>query len=246
MRNWNSNSREESSSPASFSAYLWGIETFWIFFDGQADLLFSAYLWGIETHRARRSHEGLVCSQPTYEELKHTSTKSMQYNMHVLSLPMRNWNLAAQAKQGMPVPVLSLPMRNWNACGETHSLEVTGSQPTYEELKPRGKTMLCPTIIEVLSLPMRNWNRRLKNYNSKTAGVLSLPMRNWNNILEEKGEKKALVLSLPMRNWNTNKGSRTYYIITFSAYLWGIETLLPELFSHKKIGSQPTYEELKL
>ena len=96
---------------------------------------------------------------------------------------------------------------------------------------------------------MRNWNDVLLGIGLLSfSGVFSLPMRNWNTFFLQIPGWTHTVFSLPMRNWNTviphrglNKLSSfqpTYEelklkwlslfavtLASFSAYLWGIETL---------------------
>ena len=48
-----------------------------------------------------------------------------------------------------------------------------------------------------------------------------------------------------MRNWNPSANFLSHKPITFSAYLWGIETSLPKKSRYLLESFQPTYEELK-
>jgi len=188
-------------------------------------------------------------SQPTYEELKQRVFGLAHLRAgRVLSLPMRNWNAGTEGQTPLRCPVLSLPMRNWNENWQAIATflergsqptyeelkprqwrvflhEISGSQPTYEELKHLGFPLSRPAL-QVLSLPMRNWNGPVASARQYWYGVLSLPMRNWNPWAVHNSPAPFLpVLSLPMRNWNPP---------------------CPWPRRRASAGSQPTYEELKL
>ena len=191
----------------SFSAYLWGIETLLPSLRIMASPLFSAYLWGIETkYPDRCSH----CLAPI-----------------VFSLPMRNWNESAALvtskaylfsaylwgiettlldRHSDPAQrVFSLPMRNWN-CSEYIAAQggEAGFQPTYEELKRIFvpiKKHSCKRFQPTYEELKQKYNERVVQ---EHVGVFSLPMRNWNFI------SQAVAISPD----------------EFSAYLWGVETML--------------------
>ncbi len=143
-------------------------------------------------------------------------------------------------------------------------------QRTYEELKhmwcSRGKSIWFWFSAYLWGIE----TIETKNKPPPEGGVFSVPMRNWNPTCYPRKSfpflrfqrtyeelklarfcliqaSPANVFSVPMRNWNLpllllfpQPPSQ------FSAYLWGIETLLsrPNLLEGK--GFQRTYEELKL
>ena len=116
MRNWNGRYLDgDRNSPFPFIAYLWGIETWKIFWGLRFYWSFIAYLWGIET----------------------SISLSHLFSSQIYSLPMRNWNLLGETDRTrleytfiaylwgiethaqnslfrMLSPIYSLPMRNWN------------------------------------------------------------------------------------------------------------------------------------
>ncbi len=121
---------------------------------------------------------------------------------------MRNWNHSKGMLLCSVRIVASLPMRNWNA--HLHCFPFTSCtrcEPTYEELKHTRRIWILQTRIHVASLPMRNWN-------------LFLLPNAW---------IPTQVASLPMRNWNTEEQAEQLLIDELRAYLWGIETHLPDI-----------------
>ena len=190
---------------------------------------FWAYLWGIETW---------------------TRTVWWGWEVGVLSLPMRNWNMTKFSIYNSPKKVLSLPMRNWNSSTDRRPSAANNRfEPTYEELKlalvcqHRGfrgefwaylwgiETYLHQLIIlqlpPVLSLPMRNWNSKLSNIYSSIA------------ICFEPTYEELKPLSPTSNLFTGTRFEPTYeelklfiklknpiYPPTFWAYLWGIETPL--------------------
>ena len=147
-------------------------------------MLFLAYLWGIETLYANLYHQ--------------------DGNLHVSSVPMRNWN------QYLPALLQYLPAFLAYLWGI--------------ETKKGGTNNV--RVREVSSVPMRNWNISLEYASNSTCSfVSSVPMRNWNigrhplhfavhptflaylwGIETERAQTAkppALpVSSVPMRNWN--------------------------------------------
>jgi len=72
-------------------------------------------------------------------------------------------------------------------------------------------------------------------------------MRNWNQESSQPERRLWKVFSLPMRNWNILSLPALLRWMTFSAYLWGIETWWQGATRRDTWpGFQPTYEELKL
>ena len=165
---------------------------------------FSSYLWGIETR------------EQLYRELSH---------MFVFILPMRNWNCI---------------IRVYSCICKRFRFHLT-----YEELK-REKQYYLERPGKVFILPMRNWNKVLLKFLFSTLSVFILPMRNWNtNWAGNQTATLNIVFILPMRNW---KGvaklpiqwfrvfilpmrwslieNKTEFakLLSFSSYLWGIET----------------------
>ena len=126
--------------------------------------------------------EGKMSFEPTYEELKHSNPPLISMFLYfVLSLPMRNWNVAKAFRATSPSNVLSLPMRNWNPLyWMGRILLIRSFEPTYEELKLGYFLYFFPSHhlfwaylwgIETSFWPFYRWPKLF---------VLSLPMRNWN------------------------------------------------------------------
>ena len=114
--------------------YLWGIETFPLF-------------WQVLSS----------CFQTTYEELKHTTSLEKYIKVYYASrLPMRNWN-SAVAPLPMTVSASRLPMRNWNQLMAGKARNRDRFQTTYEELKPNNHSFSWHHAL-ASRLPMRNWN----------------------------------------------------------------------------------------
>ena len=159
---------------------------------------------------------------------------------------MRNWNKACPEKPWGNTTVWSLPMRNWNV----HLIAKISRQkclkPTYEELK---LSYLDPTSDNffVWSLPMRNWN--LEQIASINSDIISL-----------KPTYEELKLPWVSKKGNVSLGLKPTYeelkrspselivsIISFEAYLWGIETpVFSPIMLLSFLSLKPTYEELKL
>ena len=115
---------------------------------------------------------------------------------------------------------------------------------------------------------MRNWNTGGKVCIGMPGWIHILPMRNWNNSFSVNSVASSIIHILPMRNWNYLSSNCTRLPLTFTSYLWGIETLWScEKRESKKWftsylwgietdpridrfmvrqNSHPTYEELKL
>ena len=166
--------------------------------------MFSAYLWGIETWTLWQE-----------KILLHK----------VFSVPMRNWNQKEFLWRGCPywfsaylwgietstVKVIYHLVTKFSAYlwgietpfGRAPASPVFRFQRTYEELK-LDRIHPAFFVFLVFSVPMRNWNCSWAPAEKPCDGVFSVPMRNWNNTHAKK-------LHLPKK---------------FSAYLWGIETLL--------------------
>ena len=137
---------------------------------------------------------------------------------------MRNWNAISHSRASSALRISSLPMRNWNAAA------------LPPPVPPRA----------ISSLPMRNWNSFLPLTSTRTQCISSLPMRNWNATAQKWHLSYGGISSLPMRNWNPNGMITTTTVRLFPAYLWGIETLVPQKRAVTPLHFQPTYEELKL
>jgi len=121
--------------------------------------------------------------------------------------------------------VFSVPMRNWNLRPRRRTAAVYWRfQRTYEELKHCSRRLVTGAPV-VFSVPMRNWNEKKIPVMFISTTVFSVPMRNWNQTV-----RLSLIDRQP----------------TFSAYLWGIETLNKWGKRCSKWCFQRTYEELKL
>ncbi len=169
--------------------------------------MFSAYLWGIETRYTRRPG-------------RKSSSRFSAYLWGIETHP---------------------------GSGRTH--RKGGFQPTYEELKPViiripgvlddrfsaylwGIETACPPWSDCPRPRFQPTYEELKPFRSRWSGagrvtVFSLPMRNWNPFMTVTfGVLSRAVFSLPMRNWNLVPPAQGATRISFSAYLWGIETRL--------------------
>ncbi len=193
-----------STEAYSFVAYLWGIETFPLWFTSGKSFKFVAYLWGIET-----------CWRWC----------SLWRSFHVCSLPMRNWNHSRGRRWTDIGKVCSLPMRNWNdhlwAANQRRVAKFVaylwGIETLFDEpIGSRGRG--------VCSLPMRNWNPggwRTDPLGRKFVAYLwgietwipTVPLGQWDlfvaylwgietEFLPHIPESPHYVCSLPMRNWN--------------------------------------------
>ena len=143
--------------------------------------------------------------QPTYEELKHWGVSEGLHRTKVFSLPMRNWNELQE---------------------RINELQKVSFQPTYEELKPArragrgsereqfsaylwGIETYIPTVLGIKRLRFQPTYEELKLL----------------KVFRQNG-MESRVFSLPMRNWNSRTKSNKFTTASsFSAYLWGIETL---------------------
>ena len=137
---------------------------------------------------------------------------------------MRNWNSKEQINTKKECLVLSLPMRNWNRRWPTaRSRTATCSQPTYEELKPHpgGSIFRHP----ISSQPTYEELKQPASASQRASTAGSQP-----TYEELKQQIGPAVKRYPK----------------FSAYLWGIETLIDNVLCMPILSSQPTYEELKL
>ena len=118
-------------------------------------------------------------------------------------------------------------MRNWNAITAISVVSFTlfsaylwGIETVLSATQ--GKNPMC-----VFSLPMRNWNPFFRSLCSILLACFQPTyeeLKQAGNIPKRVPAK--LVFSLPMRNWNSHKWILLPSRTPFSAYLWGIETLL--------------------
>ena len=165
---------------------------------------FSAYLWGIETYFNLKTIPGSDGFQRTYEELKPALRYKWTGTPHSFQRTYEELKPnEANITGGTEVEVFSVPMRNWNL-----SLWLclpwlqSRFQRTYEELKlthaewaaialwwfsaylwgieTTVKYYRRPKTIRVFSVPMRNWNYEFSPFHRYPASVFSVPMRNWN------------------------------------------------------------------
>ena len=127
---------------------------------------------------------------------------------------------------------------------------LSGFHLTYEELKLVCVFLCVFLCLFVFILPMRNWNYELTGaYKQIQDMVFILPMRNWNWVWQK--SRQIFFLSFSSYLWGIETNSRhPSYTgkISFSSYLWGIETQVRRhrLFSFTTLSFHLTYEELKL
>ena len=180
--------------------------------------------------------------QPTYEELKHVYNKIGERKRKVFSLPMRNWNSSKTAsgittitafsaylwgietkqkgRRSSRKEVFSLPMRNWNYSGGV----LFGWPPFSAYLWGIERSMGWVTISKPLSFQP---TYEVKQIFSTAATTISIQF-------------SAYLWELKLgRIPNPDEP-----ILSFSAYLWGIEPA-KRIFRPLPHGFQPTYEELK-
>ena len=227
MRNWNELLCSLSGPhQRTFSAYLWGIETFVSSCRTLSSLEFSAYLWGIET-TTRKYGRTFTCS--------------------VFSVPMRNWNFHPWAQQGTP------PARFQRTYEELklqqifqHHAAGTSFQRTYEELKlpllhniffhflsfQRTYEELKPASLGVAARRAIRFQRTYEELKPPSEAAKRAARICFQRTYEEL--KRAIrtpdqhhqgVFSVPMRNWNQ---------------WWA------RLMTERPLRFQRTYEELKL
>ena len=208
-------------------AYLWGIETELLLIGNYLYIfLLRAYLWGIETIEIHCINYLRVCFEPTYEELKLSSSSSLlslslrceptyeelkQYSNSLFTtsfiwLRAYLWGIETSMLSALKRPyfrVASLPMRNWNWSGYLLTAVFQSScEPTYEELKPWifPSTYTFPIMLRAYLWGIETNFSYPCIHNIKS--VASLPMRNWNPVFICIHLWPLLVASLPMRNWN--------------------------------------------
>ena len=209
---------------------------------------FPAYLWGIEIYSLFKDWNSELDSQPTYEVLKsYCILCGPWYSQRIPSLPMRYWNYWIEIVKnentlfpaylwGIEIFWSCWAYRNKNNSQPTYEVlkfaevydYLTGydedSQPTYEVLKClwlKNLSKLKPTIP---SLPMRYWNLDIIIDKNLINEIPSLPMRYWNSnhriwwchkitnsqptyeVLKSSSfclvEIENWIPSLPMRYWN--------------------------------------------
>ena len=144
MRNWNPLLDHHVAHCVHVLPYLWGIETFFLFFIVTSMNFVVPYLWGIETVlwcSFNLFRLLLCCTLPmrnwnplatfsnnsfnillylTYEELKLLdSASSTMFSVTCCTLPMRNWNtiiffIINFFSRYIFIFCCTLPMRNWN------------------------------------------------------------------------------------------------------------------------------------
>ena len=100
--------------------------------------------------------------------------------------------------------VFSIPMRDWNKMRSKRNESCCVCfQHTYEGLKHVQSNLASASNVRVFSIPMRDWNLFGRLMACAMPSVFSIPMRDWNTLIKMKSGIQDL---------------------TFSAYLWGIET----------------------
>ena len=185
--------------------------------------------------------------QPTYEELKPPKRLYLLFAGKVFSLPMRNWNGFPRLLLREFRPVFSLPMRNWNwfcpgMCRAEHLFSA------YLWGIETGLLLFSPPPLHVFSLPMRNWNSKsgktriiATTFSAYLWGIETwfrpgpgIALCRFQPTYEELklflthivSAGSFPVFSLPMRNWNRPSPVGRLLGSSFSAYLWGIETVI--------------------
>ena len=235
-----------------FWSYLWGIETPFAFFAYFPVLvLFWSYLWGIETATPTRKQGSLLKRfDRTYEELKLPQISKNWYNVPVLIVPMRNWNIGA-------VNNLNQILLGFDRTYEElkHLSTVIQAAPenwrfdrTYEELKPRRYILGLWVLAEFWSYL---WGIETCRMSCRTSWRRSF----WSYLWGIETSLYAWRASLEFGVfWSYLWGIETRFLgfrmscppSSFWSYLWGIETR-PSLRGCNAPWSRfdRTYEELK-
>ena len=119
-------------------------------------------------------------------------------------------------------------------------------QTTYEELKPRSDRMELYGRYWRFQTTYEELKRNFRTYSGMSCTVFRLPMRNWN---KEEADRVGITLSF-QTTYEELKRTQSQQSqcgwLSFSDYLWGIETGM-YLWQIPRIHCfQTTYEELKL
>jgi len=147
--------------------------------------------------------------------------------VHVLSLPIRNWNASRFHSLSSSAPCFEPTYKElkpliatvWiviflgfeptykelkqHINGLTKLLKIKSFEPTYKELKLGSVTSVVSICPAVLSLPIRNWNPFIANQTPPPAlGFEPTYKELKRSIGPTVGAIGFSVLSLPIRNWN--------------------------------------------
>ena len=140
-------------------------------------------------------------------------------------------------------------MRNWNSIMLSSFITCFWLRAYLWGIETLSRRYFCRYLIIVASLPMRNWNSSKSSIKSDSFSCCEPTYEELKHDILWISEK------------NKNRGCEPTYEelkpLTFfkssdscpsglRAYLWGIETMLPELLQTINLdGCEPTYEELK-
>ena len=145
--------------------------------------------------------------QPTYEGLKPPIYKISQFKF------IKNFQPTYEGLKPCLVHLYLFPNPNF--------------QPTYEGLKLSlaGNNWFNSSLFSAYLWGIETKQYQLGKQLKKI--IFSLPMRDWNTVFWLHHRIGDVIFSLPMRDWNSKKVSKWPPVLkTFSAYLWGIETLI--------------------
>ena len=137
------------------------------------------YLYGIEIRVSRTRWRLLICSNCTFMELKFIDFQLVKEHVKVLIVPLWNWNLWLQARQGHPCCSNCTFMELKWFTQIIRNRQQRSSNCTFMELKFLSSLVRFYQK-KVLIVPLWNWNADLFFVSPYCPSVLIVPLWNWN------------------------------------------------------------------
>ena len=193
-----------------FSAYLWGIETYFGHFKRYYfETSFQHTYEGLKRSHIRANWGSYHSFQHTYEGLKQRTRfkKSSEYSgfQHTYEGLKHDFSFHINVLQSTFSAYL------WGIetmlHGESIFIVFTFSAYLWG-IETASKRIANSYSSPVFSIPMRDWNTTVLEMIASPGAVFSIPMRDWNFQYVNGIGNAGFVFSIPMRDWNWISGHR--------------------------------------